>query len=62
MIPLLQRFLLHLAGATESQLRDMVEYLQAENQLLRFRLPERITVTEREKRIRANSATSSGRP
>jgi putative transposase len=50
MIPLLQRFLLYLAGATESQLRDMVEYLKQENQFLRSRLPERITLTEREKR------------
>ena len=39
-----------LAAATDRQLTRMVEYLKAENRILRDRLPDKIAVTPREKR------------
>ena len=35
--------------ATDSQLAQMVEYLKAENRILRDKLPKRLTVTARER-------------
>jgi putative transposase len=45
-----QRFLLFLAAATDRELARMVEYLKAENRILRDKLPKRITVTAPERR------------
>lgn len=47
---LLQSFLLLLATATDRELAHVVEYLKAENRILRAKLPRRITVTSRERR------------
>jgi len=41
--------LLVIAGSTEKELARQVSYLKAENQILRSRLPDRISLTEREK-------------
>ncbi len=49
MTRLLQPFFALLASATDSKLAQMVEYLKAENAILRAKLPTRITVTAREK-------------
>ncbi|HJZ57698.1 MAG TPA: hypothetical protein VKE74_22210 [Gemmataceae bacterium] len=38
-----------LASATDRELARVVEYLKAENRILRDRLPARITVTPRER-------------
>ncbi len=46
---LLQPLFALFAAATDSQLARMVEYLRAENRILRDRLPERLTVTARER-------------
>jgi putative transposase len=45
-----QRFLLLLAGATHKELARAVEYLKAENRVLRARVPKRIEVTAAERR------------
>ena len=42
-------FLLVIAGSTDRELARQVNYLKAENQILRSRLPGRISLTEREK-------------
>jgi len=57
----LQAFFLLLAGATEKQLIRQVEYLKAENQILRSKLPTRITVTaaERERLVKLGKAVGS---
>jgi putative transposase len=49
MTRLLQPLWLLLATATDSRLRQMIEYLQEENKILRAKLPKRITVTTRER-------------
>jgi putative transposase len=41
--------LLVIAGSTDRELARQVNYLKAENQILRSRLPDRISLTEREK-------------
>jgi hypothetical protein len=41
--------LLVIAGSTDRELARQVNYLKAENQILRSRLPGRISLTEREK-------------
>ena len=41
--------LLVMAGSTDRELARQVNYLKAENQILRSRLPGRISLTEREK-------------
>jgi putative transposase len=46
---LLQPLFALFASATDSELAKMVEYLKAENKILRDRLPERLTVTARER-------------
>jgi putative transposase len=45
-----QPFLLFLAGATDKELARAVEYLRAENRILRARLPKRLEVTASERR------------
>jgi putative transposase len=45
----IQPLLLLLARLTDRQLAGVVQYLKAENEILRARLPRRITVTPREK-------------
>ncbi len=57
----LQAFFLLLAGATEKQLVRQVEYLKAENEILRSKLPNQITVTtaERERLIKLGKAVCS---
>ena len=47
---ILDRLWLLLATATDRHLTRMVEYLKAENRILRDRLPDKIVVTPREKR------------
>ncbi|QDU28877.1 hypothetical protein ETAA8_39830 [Anatilimnocola aggregata] len=42
-----QSLLLVIAGATENELARQVKYLKVENQILRSRLPKRITITPR---------------
>ena len=46
---LLQPLFALYAAATDSQLARMVEYLKAENRILRDKLPKRLTVTARER-------------
>jgi putative transposase len=46
---LYQSFLLMLAGATDRELAQQVEFLKAENAILRGKLPKRITVSPQEK-------------
>jgi hypothetical protein len=61
MTKLLQAFFLTMAGATEMQLVHQVEYLKAENQILRSKLPKRIIVreTERQRLIKLGKAAGS---
>jgi putative transposase len=47
---LLQSFLLMLSTASHGDLIETVEYLKAENRILRAKLPRRLTVTARERR------------
>ena len=58
MLRLLQPLFTILATATDSQLAKMVEYLKAENQILRDKLPKRITVTpcERARLVKLGTA------
>jgi putative transposase len=60
MLRLLQP-LFALFASDDSQLRQMVEYLKAENEILRSKLPDRITLTAREKTrlIKFGSAVGS---
>src|SRR5262249_28873583 len=46
---LLQSFLLFLSAATDKELARMVEFLKAENQILRSKLPRRVAVTPQER-------------
>jgi putative transposase len=41
--------MLVIAGSTQKELARQVSYLKAENQILRSRLPDRISLTQREK-------------
>jgi len=54
----LQSLFVLLATATDRQLAKYVEYLKAENRVLRDRLPKRITLTPRER----NRLVKAGRP
>lgn len=47
---LYQSFLLLIARATHKELAKYIEFLKAENRILRDRLPKRIAVTPRERR------------
>jgi putative transposase len=49
MTRLLQPLFALFATTTDDKLRQMVEYLQEENKILRAKLPQRITLTNREK-------------
>jgi hypothetical protein len=44
-----QSLLLVIAGATQKELARQVKYLKVENEILRGKLPKRITVTPKEK-------------
>jgi hypothetical protein len=46
---LFQSFFLMLAAATDRELARQVQYLKAENRILRDKLPQRITVTPQER-------------
>lgn len=52
--------LLILANATHRELAAQVQYLKAENEILRSKLPDRITVTERERRRLVKLGTKVG--
>jgi putative transposase len=49
-----------IAAATDSELARMVEYLRAENRILRDKLPRRITVTARERNRLVKLGTQLG--
>jgi putative transposase len=49
MRPLFQPLLLLFAGSTEKELARHIQYLKEENRILRGKLPERITLTSRER-------------
>jgi putative transposase len=51
-----------LGAATDPQLARMVEYLKAENRILRDKLPRRIAVTKQERNRLPNSARVSVAP
>lgn len=61
MIRLCQKFLLYLAAATERELVQQIEYLKTENEILRSKLPKRITVTlaERNRLVRLGKAVGA---
>jgi len=44
-----QSLLLVIAGATQKELARQVKYLKVENEILRSKLPKRITITPKEK-------------
>ena len=44
-----QSLLLLIAGATQKELARQVKYLKVENEILRSKLPKRITITPKEK-------------
>jgi putative transposase len=46
----LRSFLLMLAGATDKELAQQVQFLKEENQILRARLPSKVTVTPQERK------------
>src|SRR5262249_4185723 len=57
-----QALLLMLATTTDRALARQVQYLKAENDILRSKLPKRITVTpkERQRRLKIGKAPGSG--
>src|SRR5262245_33081279 len=60
MTRLLQPLFALLAATTDSKLRQMVEYLKAENAILRAKLPARITVTPGERARLVKLGTALG--
>ncbi len=54
MVNVFQSLLLIMAGATEKELARQVKYLKVENEVLRSKLPKRITITptERQRLVR----------
>ena len=50
MIRLYQQLLLYLAGATPNEMVLQLEFLKAENEILRGKLPARLNVTESERK------------
>jgi len=60
MTRLLQPLWLFLASATDRELARMVEFLQAENKILRAKLPTRITLTARERNRLIKLGTALG--
>lgn len=57
---LFQPLLLLIAGATQNELARQVRYLKVENEILRSKLPARVTVTEKEKNRLAKFAAKLG--
>lgn len=53
--------ILLIAGATQKELARQVSYLKAENQILRSRLPNRVSLTEREKNRLCRFAKNLGK-
>lgn len=53
--------ILLIAGATQKELARQVSYLKAENQILRNRLPDRLSLTEREKNRLCRFAKNLGK-
>ncbi|WP_145093158.1 hypothetical protein [Anatilimnocola aggregata] len=49
MVNVFQSLLLVIAGATQKELARQVKYLKVENQILRSKLPKRITVMLKER-------------
>ncbi|QDU28987.1 Integrase core domain protein [Anatilimnocola aggregata] len=49
MVNIFQSLLLVIAGATQKELARQVKYLKVENQVLRSKLPKRITITPKER-------------
>ena len=58
---LLQPFLLLLASATDKELAKVVQFLKAENEQLRSRIPGRITLTTAERARLLNLGKSVGK-
>ncbi|MEW4490886.1 integrase core domain-containing protein [Thalassoglobus sp. JC818] len=55
-----QSLLLLIAGATQQELARHVRYLKVENEILRSKLPKRVTLTEKEKNRLAKFAAKLG--
>lgn len=55
-----QPLLLLIAGATQNELALQVRYLKVENEILRSKLPARVTVTEKERNRLAKFAAELG--
>jgi hypothetical protein len=51
MVNVFQSLLLVIAGATEKELARQVKYLKVENEVLRAKLPKRITIAPKERRL-----------
>lgn len=60
MMRFLQPLWLLLTTSKDSNLRQMIEYLKEENKLLRSKLPDRITVTARERSRRVKFGSKIG--
>lgn len=61
MTNLFQSLLLVIAGATQKELARQVKYLKVENEILRSKLPKRITVTAKERNRLVRFAKGVGR-
>ena len=55
-----QSLLLLIAGATQNELAEQLRYLKVENEILRSKLPKRVTVTDKEKNRLAKFAQNLG--
>ena len=58
---LYHRLLLLIAGSTQKELAAQIRYLKVENQVLRSKLPKRVSVTAQEKNRLARFGTKLGR-
>jgi putative transposase len=61
MVNVFQSLLLVIAGATEKELARQVKYLKMENEVLRSKLPKRITITSTERQRLVRFAKKLGR-
>ena len=61
MTPIFRSLLLVVAGATQRELARQVRYLKVENEVLRSKLPARITVTPKERQRLLKFGTKLGR-
>ena len=61
MTNLFQSLLLVIAGASQKELARQVKYLMVENEILRSKLPKRITVTAKERNRLVRFAKGLGR-